>query len=197
MHECCNFSRSREILVDIQFVFVNPLNFWGKQMQLAFVIWFKKQKRSWPDFCCFCGQSTITSFYINVLFTCLIGGGWMICHFYYLSPFCFLKIEFHRAFSMSGNIIPLSILILYCDWIVIGQRDLFLSCPLYIFPYSSLSSCLLHLSLCLISVLLYPCVSVWEKLVHEFQITYSHAQWYFIFSLFDARETKHAQRTLL
>ena len=53
MYECCYFSRSPEMLVDLQFVFVNPLNLWGKQMQLVFVLWFKKHKRCWPNFTAF------------------------------------------------------------------------------------------------------------------------------------------------
>ena len=38
---------------------------------------------------------------------------------------------------------------------------------------------------------------VGKTLVHEFPISYSNTEWYFIFSLFGARETAHAQRTLL
>ena len=49
----CDFNRHREILVDLQFVFVNLLNSLGKQMQLALVLWFKKHKRYWPDFAAF------------------------------------------------------------------------------------------------------------------------------------------------
>ena len=45
MHECCCFNRSPEILVDLQFVFENLQKFLCKQMQLAFVLWFKKRKR--------------------------------------------------------------------------------------------------------------------------------------------------------
>ena len=32
--------------------------------------------------------------------------------------------------------------------------------------------------------------------MHEFPISYSHTESYFIFAFFGARETKHAQRTL-
>ena len=39
-------------------------------------------------------------------------------------------------------------------------------------------------------------MNVWETLVHEFPISYSHSDWYFIFSLFGAREAKHAQQCL-
>ena len=39
--------------------------------------------------------------------------------------------------------------------------DLFLSFPLYFFPYARLSSYLLHLSVGLILFLLFPCASVW------------------------------------
>ena len=87
--------------------------------------------------------------------------------------------------------------IIYIDQVVIGRRDLFLSCHLYFFPYSRLSSYLLRLPLCLISFLLFH-ARVFEKtLVHEFHISYSNTEWSLFFSLFGARETKHAQRTLL
>ena len=51
--------------------FDNLQNFLGKQMQLAFVLCFKKPKQ-FAKFCCFCGQRTNTSCCINVWFTCLI-----------------------------------------------------------------------------------------------------------------------------
>ena len=57
MHECYYFSRSPEVLVDQQFVFVNLLNFCGKQLQLAFVLWFKKHKRCWPNFTAFVAKA--------------------------------------------------------------------------------------------------------------------------------------------
>ena len=34
--------------------------------------------------------------------------------------------------------------------------------------------------------MLFPCASVWETLVHEFPISYSHTEWYFLISLFGA-----------
>ena len=43
---------------------------------------------------------------------------------------------------------------------MIGRRDFFYSCTLCFFPYSRLSSGCLRLSHCLISFLLFPCVSV-------------------------------------
>ena len=56
MHECCYFSRP-EILVDLQFVFENLLIFLCKQMQLAFVHWFKTHKRRWPNFTAFAAKA--------------------------------------------------------------------------------------------------------------------------------------------
>ena len=32
--------------------------------------------------------------------------------------------------------------------------------------------------------------------MHEFPISYSHTEWYFLFFFFGARETKHAQRAI-
>ena len=37
--ECYYFSRSPDILLDLQFVFENLLNFLCKQIKLAFVLW--------------------------------------------------------------------------------------------------------------------------------------------------------------
>ena len=54
MHECCYLSRS-QIFVDLQFVFVNLLNFCFKQMQLAFVLWFKRS--CWPNFTAFVAKA--------------------------------------------------------------------------------------------------------------------------------------------
>ena len=60
---------------------------------------------------------------------------------------------------------------------VTGQ-DFFFSCPLYFFPHSFSSSYSLPLFHCVISILLFPCESVWEKiLMHEFPIFYSHTEW--------------------
>ena len=56
-------------------------------------------------------------------------GGWMICNFFeYLSPFCFLLIEFHCTFSISYNIFIFCLLLLYFGEDVIGRRDFFCSC---------------------------------------------------------------------
>ena len=71
MHECCYFSRSPEILADLQFVFEKLQNFLCKQMKPAFVLWFKKQKLCCPNFTSLC-QSTNTRCYINVGFAFLI-----------------------------------------------------------------------------------------------------------------------------
>ena len=64
---------------------------------------------------------------------------------------------------------------------MIGRRDYCFSCPLYFFPCSRLSSYLLRLFF-LISF--HSCCSharVFGKtLVHEFDISYSHTEWYLI-----------------
>ena len=65
----CYFSRSPEILVDLQFVFVNLLIFWRRQMQLAFVLWFRKHKRWLPDSAAFGAkaQTRIATFMFGFL----------------------------------------------------------------------------------------------------------------------------------
>ena len=55
--------------------------------------------------------------------------------------------------------------------------DMFFFFP-HFASFPNLSSYLLRLFLCLISFLLFPCLSVWETLVHEFPIFYSHTEWY-------------------
>ena len=69
----------------------------------------------------------------------------------------------------------------YFYMVVIGVWDLFFSCPLFFFAYSRLSSYVLRLFLYLVSFLLFPCASVWETLLHEFLISYSHIEWYLLF----------------
>ena len=75
---------------------------------------------------------------------------------------------------------------------------LLLFVPAVLFFHSHAS--LLSVFVCLI-VLFHSCCShAWvfgKTLLHDFPISYSHNEWYFVFSLFGARETKHAQRTLL
>ena len=84
--------------------------------------------------------------------------------FDYLSPFCFfvnwISLYF---FHFLQNIKTFCLLLLYFDQDVIGCRDFFLSCPLYFFIYSRLSSYLLRLFLYLNWFLLFPSASVWEN----------------------------------
>ena len=67
---------------------------------------------------------------------------------------------------------------------VTGRRDIFFSCPLCFFPYSRLS---LITSFFCFFILFHSCCShaqVFGKLlVHEFPISYSHTEWYLLFSL--------------
>ena len=69
MQECSYFSRDPEILVDKQFVFVNLLNLFAKQMQLAFLLWFKKRKGCWPDFAALVskGQTRVATLMLGLL----------------------------------------------------------------------------------------------------------------------------------
>ena len=81
------------------------------------------------------------------------------------NPFRFLLIEFHCTFSISYKKPTNYVWYIIVFWL--GQFRpcglLFLSCPLYFFPYWRLSSYLLPLFLYLISFLLFPCASVWEN----------------------------------
>ena len=124
-------------------------------------------------------------------------GGWFVI--YRLFKFiCILLIH-----ALQNNVI-LYLLIFYFDYVVRCCRNFFILCSLSFFPYSRLSSYQISLLLTFfvsLIVLFHYCCSharVFGKtLVHEFPISYSHTEWYFIFSLFGARETKHAQRILL
>ena len=51
-----------------------------------------------------------------------------------------------------------------------------------------LSSYLLPLFLCLISLMLFPYKVLRKTRLHEFHIFYSYAEWYFLFSLWESHE---------
>ena len=94
----------------------------------------------------------------------IAGGGWMICHFFeYLSPFYFLSIEFRCSFSISYKKFQIMFIIvvfrLGCD----TPSELLLFVPTLLLSILRLSSVCLRLFLCLMSFLLFPCVSVWEN----------------------------------
>ena len=121
----------------------------------------------------------------------------MIHHFSIIKDhFIFLLIEFRCTFSIYCKIIPYYVYIVI--WLGSERPSGFLSCPLYFFRYSRFSSYLLRsvsLYYFILAVLMRECFG---KHPHTSSpISYSHTEWYFLFSLFGARETKHAQRTLL
>ena len=80
---------------------------------------------------------------------------------------------------------------------MIGRRDFFYSCPLSFFHTHA---SLLSVFVCLI-VLFYSCCShVWvfgKTLLYEFPVSYSHTEWYFLLSLFGARECKRPADTII
>ena len=71
MQECC-YSVDLLKLLYITVCIVNLLNLWGKQMQLVFVLWFKKHKHCWPDFSVFVAKAQTRVATYNVWFICLI-----------------------------------------------------------------------------------------------------------------------------
>ena len=92
-------------------------------------------------------------------------------------------------FNYYWNSTILCLLIFYFDKVLIGHWDLFFYffMPVYFFSYSCLSSYVLLLCLYLISFLLFPVIlavivfhSCRKTLIHEFLISYSHAEWYFL-----------------
>ena len=80
--------------------------------------------------------------------------------FDYLSPFCFLLIEFHCTFVLSYKMLQYFV---YYYYILIRMWSAVFLCLLCFFLYSRLSSYLLRLFLYLISFLLFPRVSVSEN----------------------------------
>ena len=123
----------------------------------------------------------------------------MIVIFRLFKSICFLLNEFHCTFCISFQIY----IVVFTNIVfLLGSNRPsvhfpFLPALLYFFPYSRFSSYLLRLSLCLISFLLFDARVFGKTLVHEIPISYSHTEWHFVFSLFDAREAKHVQWTLL
>ena len=125
-------------------------------------------------------------------------GGWFVFFYYYLSPFCFLLIEFHCSLSISYKILP-DYFYYYCIsigmWQAVGTSFI-RARGVFFHTYASL----LCVFVCLI-VLFHSCCShAWvfgKTLMHEFPVSYSHTEWYFLISLVGAREYRHAQRTLL
>ena len=109
--------------------------------------------------------------------------GWFVI-FEYLSPFCFLSIEFHCTFFISYKILPYFVYYYYCIlvriWQAVGTS----------FIRASFASFHTHASLLTIFVCFFvlfrSCCSharVFGKtLVHEFPMSYSHTEWYLPFS---------------
>ena len=101
--------------------------------------------------------------------------------FEYLSPFCFLSIEFHRTFSIfikHYHIMFIIIVIwLGCD----RPTELLFFVPAFLL--SILTPLFLPFRL---FILFYSCCSharVFGKIhVHEFTISYIHTEWYLLFS---------------
>ena len=117
-------------------------------------------------------------------------GGWFVI-FRIFKSILFLSIEFHCTFSISFikyyHIMFIIIVYYYCIIIVCPSGHLF-SYPFCFFhPHASLLT-----SFVCFFVLFDSCCSharVFGKtLVHEFPISYSHTEWYLLFSLCEGNE---------
>ena len=116
-----------------------------------------------------------------VYYYCTEEGGWL-SFFDYLSPFCFLLIEFHYTFSISYKIFPhyvyyYSVLIMM--WYSVGTSFV-RACFASFHSHSSL----LTIFVCLIVLFRSCCSRAWvfgKTLVHEFPMSYSHTEWYLLF----------------
>ena len=121
----------------------------------------------------------------------------MIHHFSIIKDhFIFLLIEFRCTFSIYCKIIPYYVYIVI--WLGSERPSGFSFVPtllLSILKLLFLPSSSVSLYYFILAVLMRECFG---KHPHTSSpISYSHTEWYFLFSLFGARETKHAQRTLL
>ena len=110
--------------------------------------------------------------------------GWMISHFSIVQVHLF----FVNCISIFDKLFPFLIKyyhIMFINLFSLGSdrlSRLLFPYPLYFFPFSLFSSSLLILFLCLISFLLFPWADVWKTLVHEYNISYTHTDWYLPFS---------------
>ena len=120
----------------------------------------------------------------------IIGGGWMICHF--------LIVQVHFVVCQLNFIVLFPFLIKYYHMLFINIV-FWLGCDrpsgLLLFVPALLPSILsplflpsspVSLSYLILAVLMREAFE--KTLVHEFPVSYSHTEWYFLFSLFDARE---------
>ena len=74
--------------------------------------------------------------------------------------------------------------------LLLVRRDFFVSCPLFFFPFSRLSSYLLLLFLHLIFILAVPKREVnWKTLVHEFHISIAALNGIFFFASLNSHLT--------
>ena len=109
--------------------------------------------------------------------------------FEYLSQFCFLSIEFYCTYYISYKILPYFVYY-YCILIRMRQAvgTSFFRAR---FAFFHTHACLL-ISFAYFFILFHSCCShaqVFGKtLVHEFPISYSHTEWYLLFSLCEGNE---------
>ena len=80
--------------------------------------------------------------------------------FEYLSPFCFLSIEFHSTFFISYKILPYFVIVIVFWLGCEGPSGLLLFVPASLLSIHTPLFYLLRLFLYLISFLLFPCASV-------------------------------------
>ena len=120
---------------------------------------------------------------VRVVFFHPVEGGWFFFIFRLFKFILFLLIEFHCTFSISYKILRI-IFIIVAFWLG-SNRPLVL---LFFFMPALLLSILtpFFVPSCSVSFLFHSCcshASVFGKtLVHQFHISYSHTEWYFIFS---------------
>ena len=108
----------------------------------------------------------------------------------YICPFCFLSIEFHCTFSISCKILPYYVYyycILIRMWYVVGTSFVRARCATFHTHASLLTIFVCFFFVCFFVLFRFCCSHTrvfWKTLVHEFPFTYSHNDFYSIFSLF-------------
>ena len=116
-------------------------------------------------------------------FTDIIRGVWMIFHFFDCSsPICFLLIEFHCAFSISYKMLT-NCVYYYCIWLGCDRPS---GLPFFHARFISFHTHTSLLTVFCFFILFHSCCShAWmfgKTLVREFPMSYSHTEWYIIFS---------------
>ena len=127
------------------------------------------------------------------------GGGWMICHFLIISVhFVFCSLNFIVLFPFLIKFYQIMFVIIVFRLGCYRPSGLLLFVPAVLFSMLTPLFCVsssVSLSYFVLAVPMRECLGKHSCMSSPFPI--NHTEWYFLISLFGAREYKHAHRTLL